>query len=206
MALDPKTGNRISHEALRQRLTRLMKVRPDAKDIEEHVARLKAESDRGVMILSATMLDDALITALGRILPGANRKLKDQMFSNDGPLSTFSKRIIFAEAAGLTSPAVARQMNMIRQIRNVAAHAHAGVDFSLDEVKQALATIFDDHEKGDDFETWSQGKVRNFYLMLCGYLADRLIGGAGGLEAAAVSPDAIFWLYRAIKASDLDAR
>lgn len=205
MAINPQTGNRVSHEELRRRLTGLIKAGATADDVEEHVARLKAESDRGVMILAATMLDDALITALKRLLPGANSRLKDQIFSNDGPLSTFSKRIVFAEATGMVGPVVARQMNIIRQVRNVAAHAHAAVDFSLDEVKQALATMFDDNKKGDDFETWSQAKVRNFYLQLCGYIADHLIGGAGGLEAAVTGPDAIFGLHRALKASDLDA-
>lgn len=205
MAINPQTGQRIGKIELLQRLTRLIKVRPNAKDIEEHVARLKAESDRGVMILAATMLDDALLTALGRTMPKASNRLRDQVFSNDGPLSTFSRRITFAEALGLISPIVARQMNVIRRIRNVAAHAHTAVDFSLDEVKQALAIMFEENEQGDDFETWSQAKVRNFYLQICGYLADHLIGGAGGLEAAAKSPDAIHGLYRALQASDLDA-
>jgi len=203
VAINPQTGNRIGHEELRRRLTGLNKVKPTADD-EEHVKRLKAESDRGVMILAATMLDDALIVALGRTMPGANSKLKSEIFSNHGPLSTFSARITFAEALGLVSPIFARQMNIIRQRRNVAAHAHAAVDFSLEEVKQVLATMLDDKE-GDDFETWSQARVRNFYLQLCGYVTDRLIGGAGGLEAAATSPDAIFGLYRALKASDLEA-
>lgn len=205
MALDPQTGHRIGRDELLQRLTKLSKIRASTDDIDEHIARLKAESDRGVMILAATMLDDALLTALGRALPRANSKMRSEIFSNDGPLATFSKRIMFAEAAGLISPIVAKQMNVIRRIRNAAAHAHAAVDFSLDEVKQALATMFQDNEKSDDFETWSQAKVRNFYLQICGYLADHLIGGAGGLEAAAQSPDAIHGLYRALKASDLEA-
>lgn len=189
MALNPETGQRIGRDALLQQLTKLSKIRASADDIDEHVSRLRAESDRGVMILAATMLDDALRTALARIIPRANSRTKSQIFSNDGPLSTFSKRIIFAEAAGLISPIVAKQINVVRQIRNVAAHAHAAVDFSLNEVKQALATMFQDNEMGDDFETWSQAKVRNFYLQICGYIADHLIGSAGGLEGAAKSPD-----------------
>jgi DNA-binding MltR family transcriptional regulator len=147
MANNPQSNHRFGKDELLRRLTGLIKVRPNANDIEEHVARLQAESDRGVMILAATMLDDALLTALGRTMPNASRSLRDQIFSNDGPLSAFSKRITFAEALGLISPVVARQTNVIRKIRNVAAHAHAAVDFSLDEVKQALATMFEDNEK-----------------------------------------------------------
>ena len=208
VAINPETGQRISIDVLMQRLTKLSKIRANSDDIDEHVARLKAESDRGVMILAATMLDDALLTALGRVMPKANNRIRNQIFSNDGPLSTLStlsKRTIFAEAAGLITPTVAKQINVIRRIRNVAAHAHAAVDFSLDEVKQALATMFQDNEMGDDFETWSQAKVRNFYLQICGYIADHLIGGAGGLVGAATSPDAIHGLFRALKASDLSA-
>ena len=206
MALNPETGQRIGHDKIMQNLAALSKTRPSKNDVDEHIARLKAESDRGVMILAATMLEDALVTALSRLLPNASNKVKGEVFSNDGPLSTFSKRIVFAQAAGIISPTVAKQMNIIRRIRNAAAHAHAAVDFSLDEVKQAIATMFqDDHEKADDVETFSQAKVRNFYLQICGYIADHLIGGPGGLVAAANSPDAIHGLFRALKASDLSS-
>ena len=205
MPINPENGQRVGRDDVMSRLTKVSKIRANSDDIDEHVVRLRTESDRGVMILAATMLDDALLTALARLLPKANSRTRSQIFSNDGPLSTLSKRITFAEASGLTSPKVAKQMNVIRQIRNVAAHAHAAVDFSLDEVKHALATMFEDNEMGDEFETWSQSKVRNFYLQICGYMADRLIGGAGGLEGAAKSPDAIHGMYRAIKASDLNA-
>jgi len=203
MAVDPQTGQRLGNDEIMRRLSALSKVRPTREDIEGHVARLKAESDRGVMILAATMIEDALLTALGRLLPHANASVRKELFSNDGPLSTFSKRILFAHGAGLISATVAKQMNVIRRIRNVAAHAHAAVDFSLPEVVFALATMLPDRDMVDDFETWPQKMVRNYYLQICGYLADHLIGGAGGLEAAANSPDAIHAFYRAIRASDL---
>jgi hypothetical protein len=204
MAINPKTGHRVGRNELMQELSKLSSFRANGDDINEHIAQLRFESDRGVMILAATMINDALITELGRTMPRLNCKIRGAMFGNDGPLSTFSKRIICAEAFGLISSDVAKQMDVIRKIRNAAAHAHAPVDCSLDAVKQGLATVLDS-KKGDDFETWPRGRVRNFYMQLCGYIADHLIGGVGGLVAAAKSPDAIHGLYRAIQASDLTA-
>ena len=202
MAIDPKSGHRIGKAEIYSRLSKLTKATATQEDIDEHIARLKAESDRGVMILAATMLDDALRVALMRTMPTASKNVKDQIFTHDGPMGTFSKRILLAEGIGMFSPAVARQVHVIRRIRNAAAHAHADVSFAVEEVKQPLATVLD-NDQADDFETWPAKKVRNFYLQLCGYIADHLIAGNKGLVAGAESPEAIHAFYRAINASDL---
>lgn len=179
MAINPKNGQRFGREALLTRLKALSKIRMSGVTADDHVKRLRGESDRGVMILAATMVDDALVTALQHELKYANTsEMRDKLFAGDGPLSTFSKRINFAQALGVVPKAVAQQMHTVREVRNVAAHAHVDVDFSVQHVKDALGSLLRDHQ-ADDLETWPRENVRAFYLHLCGYMADSVLKRTG---------------------------
>lgn len=64
MAINPETGQRMGSEALVTRLKALGKVRMNAVIADEHIARQRGESDRGLTILAATMVEDALVAAL----------------------------------------------------------------------------------------------------------------------------------------------
>lgn len=192
MAINPDNGQRLGREAILRRLKALNKVRMSGVTADDHVKRLRGESDRGVMILAATMVEDALVTALQRELKHANTsEMRDKLFGGDGPLSSFSKRISFAQAMGMAPKEVCKQMHTVREVRNVAAHAHVDVDFSVQQIKDALGSMLDD-EKAVDLETWPRDYVRSFYLNLCGYMADSVLGPIGG-----PSMDAIFIALRA---------
>ena len=198
MAISPETGQRLGREAIITKLKGLGKIRVTGVEINAHIERLKTESDRGVMILAATMVEDALVIALERRTIGvANSELRKQIYEYDGPLGSFSKRILFAQALAIIDKSYAQQMHTIREIRNVAAHAHVQIDFSVEEIRHALGSMLRP-EQADDFETWPRPNVRNFYLQLCGYTADSLAGKLGSREG-------INGLYRAIKASDPSA-
>lgn len=176
MAINPENGQRLGREALLTRLKALGKVRMEEIKADDHIKRLKNESDRGVMILAATMVEDALLVALQKITKGAdNSEMRAKIYHGDGPLASFSKRITFAQALGIISKEVARQMHIVREVRNTAAHAHVTMDFSVQEVKDALGTLLEG-EQADDLETWDAERVRFFYLGLCGYMADTIEG------------------------------
>jgi DNA-binding MltR family transcriptional regulator len=197
MAINPDTGQRMGREAILTRVKALSKVRVKAVDVDAHIARMKSESDRGVMILAATLVEDALLTVLERTVKCPNGEMRNAIFTNDGPLASFSRRIDFALALGAITKNYHQSINTIRFIRNAAAHSHVDVDFSTPEVKWALGTMLR-QEQADDFETWPRLNVRNFYLQCCGMYADGIIGTVGG-------GDSINGFYRAIKASNLDA-
>jgi DNA-binding MltR family transcriptional regulator len=194
MAINPESGQRLGRDVLMTRLKALGKVRMGEIKVDDHIARLKAESDRGVMILAATMVEDALLEALQKVTKFAdNSDMRAKIYHGDGPLASFSKRITFAQALGLISKEVARQMHVVREVRNTAAHAHVTMDFSVQDVKNALGTLLGEKE-ADDLETWPAEKVRFFYLGLCGYMADTIEG------PIATRKEPIKALYIAMKA------
>lgn len=195
MALNPENGQRIGRKALLTALKGLVKTRVKAVDIDEYVKNLRDESDRGAMILAATLIDDALLTALERKTPNLNSRLRDIIFSGDGSLSSFSKRINFAEASGTIDADTATMIHTIRDIRNAAAHAHTSIDFSTKQVVELLATVVGINERISDFETWPRTNVRNYYLQICGFLADLVVNEDS-------SPDHPNAFVRTLRASD----
>lgn len=142
------------------------KIEPEA-----YLASLNNESDRGAIILAATLIDDALIEALSKLLSGINSDEADRLFGYRGPLGTFSSRIILAQGLGIYSRRVRKQIEIIKEMRNIAAHAHLMVDFNTPQIRNALQSIFDD-EAAADIDTWDAARLRHTYIMLCAVNAD----------------------------------
>lgn len=89
----------------------------------------ESESDRACVILSASMLDQALAELLKKYLvPTANSKDKFIEEPN-GPIHSFSARIDLAHRVGLISTRFCRDLHKIRKIRNDFAHDIAGCNF-----------------------------------------------------------------------------
>lgn len=191
MAINLKTGQRMGREAILAELKGLSKVRIEAVDIDDHIARLKSESDRGVIILAATLIEDALVTALERIVKCPDRKTRDRIFGPEGPLGSFSRRIDFAVVLGILAKDKAQGLHTIRFVRNAAAHAHVEIDFSVSVIKQALGTMLRP-DQADDLETWPRKNVRNYYLTLCGVYTDQIVGDAQSLKG----------FFRTVRAGD----
>jgi DNA-binding MltR family transcriptional regulator len=81
----------------------------------------RTESDRGAALVAAAMLDDALRELLGKHLVKPDNKDRD-LLGRSKPLGTFSARIDAAFQVGLVSAYLARDLHLIRQIRNEFAH------------------------------------------------------------------------------------
>lgn len=109
--------------------------------VNESVNELEKESDRACIILAASIIDDLLFKLLDHHLvpyPGSN----DPIFSNNGPLSTFSNKINLAYRLGLISDKMSKTIHWIRKIRNVAAHEYQTVNFDSQKVKDITENIF----------------------------------------------------------------
>lgn len=87
------------------------------------------ESDRAAVILVASILDESLATLLKSYLvpiPTAQDSLFDSATS---PLSNFSSKIDMAFRIGLISSKLARDIHIVRKIRNSFAHDIYGCNF-----------------------------------------------------------------------------
>jgi hypothetical protein len=91
------------------------------QQFNDFLIALHSESERGIALIAATMIDDILERTIlaflvdhkdtGRLLDGFN-----------APLGTFSSRILVALALGLLSETEYSECERIRKIRNIFAH------------------------------------------------------------------------------------
>jgi hypothetical protein len=118
------------------------------EDFREFVNEFRGESDRAAVILGASKLDQMLGMVLEKFLrPSANST--DDLFSNNGPLGTFSAKIELTYRLGLIDSSFCRSIHLSRRIRNNFAHEVYGASLSSgshkDRVK-SLVSLIKDHE------------------------------------------------------------
>lgn len=83
---------------------------------------LKTATDRAAVILAATFVEEVIFEAIIDSLLIADKKSIEELTGNNGPLGTFSNKVMFAHALGLIGEEARSDLNIIRKIRNKAAH------------------------------------------------------------------------------------
>lgn len=93
------------------------------------------ESDRAAVILSASLLDEALTTLIRTFLVPCS-SAKDILFEDaTSALANFSSKIDMSHRLGLISSKLTRDIHLVRRIRNSFAHDVFGCDFDNGSVK-----------------------------------------------------------------------
>jgi DNA-binding MltR family transcriptional regulator len=111
----------------------------EKKDVTQFYNKLlrdefSKETDRGAVILAASLFDIQLESLLKTYLV-PDTSSSDQLFEGaSAPLSTFSARILICYRLGLISKNFARDLNLIRKIRNEFAHNIHGCSFEHSSV------------------------------------------------------------------------
>lgn len=111
--------------------------------VEQLTTELSHESDRGLVIVLAAMLEEILeeyvrarLRKLDRV-PG----LADKLFGAERPLSSFSAKIAMAAALGVIDEDLYRRIDGVRALRNACAHAQVGLRLDIPEVADCLFLI-----------------------------------------------------------------
>lgn len=102
-------------------------------DVHAFRRELTPESDRGCALFAAAYLDSALSDLLYVFLVGG-KKIEEDLFKGNAPLSSFSSRIKMAFYLGLISNDVRRDLDLIRLVRNDFAHNPGPMSFSTQSV------------------------------------------------------------------------
>ena len=104
------------------------------------IDELNEQTDRGVAIVGATWVEEAISESLASVLP-QKTKSWERLFKVDGPLSSFSAKIDLLHLLGLTSELIISDMHRLREIRNLFAHnithknSSRKLSFSISEIK-----------------------------------------------------------------------
>lgn len=107
----------------------------------DFIEQFKNESDRASVILVASILDEGLRKLLlSFFVPLPNSQ--DSLFDNaTSPLANFSSKIDLAYRIGLISRKLARDLHIVRKIRNTFAHDIYNCDFTNGAVKSRVDEI-----------------------------------------------------------------
>ena len=112
----------------------------DLKDLSSFFSELQQETDRGLPLVAAALIDEKLLETLQSFLcPGksADRLLTDP----NAPLGTFSARINACAALGLIDQFEYREITLIRRVRNLFAHSRHGLSFDDEKVAGLCASF-----------------------------------------------------------------
>jgi hypothetical protein len=142
-----------------------------AKDHERFYEEAHSDAnDRGACILLSADVENGLDNALTQIvLPHFDR---GALFGEQGPLSTFSRKITMAHALRITGPITHQNLGIIRQVRNAFAHSKIPIDFDTPEVAAICADLrmVDPTEKGVDTTKEHEGLFpRSVFRLVCNH-------------------------------------
>jgi len=101
---------------------------------------LTSESDRGCALFAAAYLDNALSKLLSACMVQGKR-LEEDLFSGQAPLSTFSSRIKLAFYMGKIAESERKDLDSIRGIRNEFAHHPEQLTFENQSIRDRCANL-----------------------------------------------------------------
>jgi len=102
----------------------------DPADVGEAFKQLAGENDRAVIFVGGALLENALEQAiLSRLREPQTNAEGDILFSERGILNTFSQKIWAAYFLKIIGPSVRRDIDLVRSIRNAAAHEMKSISF-----------------------------------------------------------------------------
>jgi hypothetical protein len=101
---------------------------PHLKPFIKFLTELSRESDRGMVLIATSYIDDLLRQTIEAFLLESS-STKALLEGFNAPLGSFSTRIAAATAMGLISESESKEAHRLRKIRNLFAH-HVHVSFS----------------------------------------------------------------------------
>ena len=99
------------------------------------------ESDRAAGIVVGAMLDEALRVLLAKRLVKPREKDRDILQGHRAPLGTFSARIDAAHQFGLISQFLARDLHLVRNIRNAFSHDAVECTFDRPDIRDRVRAL-----------------------------------------------------------------
>jgi len=122
----------------------------DTKDLAHFFAELQRETDRGLPLVAAALIDEKLFEALQSFMCAG--KAADRLLGEpNAPLGTLSARIEACFALGLIDAFEYQEISLIRKIRNVFAHSKHGLSFKDEKVVGLCASLKSDLPQGSDY-------------------------------------------------------
>ncbi len=111
----------------------------------ETLNSLKAESDRGCVLVVASLVENVLEEQISvRLMPKASKDDELLSRSSNGPFSSFSAKINLAYRLGLIPLSERKIYHQLRELRNACAHHIEQQDFDRNHFKDRTRNIIEE--------------------------------------------------------------
>jgi len=105
----------------------------------EMIYKLSNKSERGAVLIGTSKIEEYLELFVSKILPNDSKKYQKKLLQYPGPLSSFSSKIELLYAFRYINHQFYISLNILRSIRNNAAHSY--VKFDLENENEKIEQI-----------------------------------------------------------------
>jgi len=146
------------------------KSEPEIEEVGQFLNEFNKESDRGAVLISASLLDERLMKILEAFFIEIEES-RDLLSAPNAPLGTFAARLSAAYSLGLIQENEYQEITIIRKIRNEFGHKWSGVNFE----SQRITSLFNNLPWLGPLELEKTSNSRNrFDFAVVGLLMDLL--------------------------------
>lgn len=121
-----------------------------AEDLAKFVTELQNETNRGLPLVGAALIDEKLLNTLESFFV-KGKSTEKLLSAPNAPLSTFSSRIEACYSLALIDKFEYEEIGLIRKIRNEFAHAKHGLSFENEKIKGLCASLYSPLPEGSDY-------------------------------------------------------
>lgn len=121
-----------------------------AEDLASFVKEIQEETDRGLPLVGAALIDEKLLNTLEAFFV-EGKSAEKLLSAPNAPLGTFSSRIDACYSLALIDKFEYQEIGLIRKIRNEFAHARHGLSFENDKIKGLCTSLQSPLPEGEGY-------------------------------------------------------
>ena len=138
----------------------------DVQDLAKFLEELNRETDRGLPLVGAALIDDRLEETLRSFFCEGRTSSGKLLDDSNAPLGSFSSRIQACYSLGLIDDHEYTEIELIRKVRNEFAHAKHGASFQTERIVGLCSGLRSDLPEGEGYST-NDSRFRFINAVVC---------------------------------------
>lgn len=157
----------------------LSREHPTSEELESLVDAMTKGPAVSTAILGAAFVEYYLEAAIRRRMPRNDDVVWKELIGEKGPLGTLSMKILLGHALRIYGDDLRDNLDIMRTVRNVFAHAKKLVEFDNEKIVGELRAVTGKRQRFGKYKTLTVAdgprEARSAYLQLCLHLAMELM-------------------------------
>lgn len=169
-------GKPPTREEMLAALSRYQKRGSVTYEVASMAQTLADESDRGVVVILGSLLEDLLLERLLERFVEMSNAERSNLTRAGGLLSNFDDRISLARALGMIDEEMTELLRVVKAMRNACAHSRLELTFETSELRDVLSLLFESENARDIRAGRNAVAMRIFFIVAFIYMSAKLRG------------------------------